>query len=141
MRRGEILGIGGLLGAWRTELARILFGADKAESGDIFVNGRQVAIKSPKHAVSLGIAYVPEDRKHHGAILSLPINWNITLPILKRISRKGFINKKTENSIVETQRKNLMIKAAHMSNNADSLSGGNQQTANGAKPIPASNPG
>jgi ribose transport system ATP-binding protein len=136
---GEILGIGGLLGAGRTELARILFGADKAESGDIFVNGKQVAIKSPKHAVSLGIAYVPEDRKHHGAILSLPINWNITLPILKRISKNGFINKKTENSIVETQRTNLLIKAAHMSNNVDSLSGGNQQKVVLAKWL-ASNP-
>ena len=102
---GEIFGIGGLLGAGRTELARILFGADQAESGKILVNGKQVTIKTPKHAVSLGIAYVPEDRKQHGAILSLPINWNITLPILKRISKKGFLNKKEENIIVDTQKK------------------------------------
>lgn len=127
VRRGEILGIGGLLGAGRTELARILFGADKAESGKIFVHGNQVAIKTPKNAVSFGIAYVPEDRKHHGAILSLPINWNITLPILRRISKKGFLKKKAENTIVETQKNNLRIKAANMSQNVDSLSGGNQQ--------------
>lgn len=139
VRCGEILGIGGLLGAGRTELARILFGADKAESGDIFVNGKQVTIKSPKHAVALGIAYVPEDRKHHGAILSLPINWNITLPILKRISKIGFINKKQENNIVDTQKNNLIIKATHMSNNVDSLSGGNQQKVVLAKWL-ASNP-
>jgi ribose transport system ATP-binding protein len=139
VHRGEIVGIGGLLGAGRTELARILFGADKAESGDILVNGKQVAIKSPKHAVSLGIAYVPEDRKHHGAILSLPINWNITLPILKRISKKGFINKKKENNIVDTQKNNLLIKASHMSNNVDCLSGGNQQKVVLAKWL-ASNP-
>jgi len=124
---GEILGIGGLLGAGRTELARILFGADKAESGKIFVHGNQVEIKTPKHAVSFGIAYVPEDRKHHGAILSLPINWNITLPILKRISKMGFLKKKEERIIVNTQKDNFLIKASTMSQSVESLSGGNQQ--------------
>jgi ribose transport system ATP-binding protein len=124
---GEILGIGGLLGAGRTELARILFGADKAVSGEIFVHGKQAVIKTPKNAVSFGIAYVPEDRKHLGAILSLPINWNITLPILRRISKKGFLKKKEESIIVDTQKNNLLIKAANMSQNVDSLSGGNQQ--------------
>lgn len=87
------MGIAGLLGAGRTELARLLFGAEQADNGNILINGKQVTIKTPKHAVSLGIAYVPEDRKQHGAILSLPISWNITLPILKRISNKGFIKK------------------------------------------------
>lgn len=127
VRRGEILGIGGLLGAGRTELARIMFGADMIESGKIFINSKQVEIKTPKHAVSCGIAYVPEDRKHHGAILSLPINWNITLPILKRISNKGFLNKNKEKQIVDTQKNNLRIKASSMGQNVDSLSGGNQQ--------------
>ena len=75
----------------------------------------------------MGIAYVPEDRKHHGVILSLPINWNISLPILKRISKNSFINKKKENIIVDAQKKNLIIKAPNMSNNVDCLSGGNQQ--------------
>lgn len=127
VRSGEILGIAGLLGAGRTELARILFGADKAESGKIVINGNPVSIKTPKHAVSLGIAYVPEDRKHHGAILSLPISWNITLPILKRISNKGFLKKNEERLIVDTQKNNLRIKAPDMSQNVDCLSGGNQQ--------------
>jgi len=127
VHRGEILGIGGLLGAGRTELARIIFGADKAESGKIFVHGKQVTIKTPKDAVSFGVAYVPEDRKHHGAILSLPINWNITLPILRRISEKGFLKKKEESIIVENLKNSLRIKAAHMSQNVESLSGGNQQ--------------
>ena len=139
VRCGEILGIGGLLGAGRTELARILFGADKAESGKILVDGKQVTIKTPKQAVSLGIAYVPEDRKHHGAILSLPINWNITLPILKRISKRGFINKKKENIIVDAQKNNLIIKASDMNHNVDCLSGGNQQKVVLAKWL-ASNP-
>ena len=124
---GEILGIAGLLGAGRTELARILFGADKTESGKILINGNPVSIKTPKHAVSLGIAYVPEDRKHHGAILSLPISWNITLPILKRISNKSFLKKNEERCIVDTQKNNLRIKAPSMSQNVDCLSGGNQQ--------------
>lgn len=127
VRCGEILGIGGLLGAGRTELARVLFGADKAESGKIFIHKKQVSIKNPKHAVSLGIAYVPEDRKHHGAILSLPIYWNITLPILSRISKWGFLNKKEESVIVGTHKDNLRIKASSMSQNVESLSGGNQQ--------------
>jgi ribose transport system ATP-binding protein len=127
LREGEILGIGGLLGAGRSELARILFGADKLESGTIFINGKPVTIKSPQNAVSYGIAYVPEDRKLHGAILSLPINWNITLPILRRISNRGFIDKIKEKLIVDAQRDSLRIKAAGMSQNADSLSGGNQQ--------------
>ena len=108
-------------------MARILFGADKIESGRILINNSQVAIKTPKHAVSLGIAYVPEDRKHLGAILSLPINWNITLPILRRISEKLFLKKKEENMIVDTQKNNLQIKASDMSQNVDCLSGGNQQ--------------
>jgi len=124
---GEILGIAGLLGAGRTELARLLFGAEKADSGKILINGKQVTIKTPEHAVSLGIAYVPEDRQRYGTILSLPISWNITLPILKRISNKGFIKKNTEKLIVETQKNSLQIKAPTMSQRVDSLSGGNQQ--------------
>lgn len=127
VRSGEIFGIAGLLGAGRTELARLLFGADKAESGNILLNGRPVTIKSPKQAVSLGIAYVPEDRKHHGAILTLPISWNITLPILKRISINGFIHENKENDIVNLQKENLQIKASSMKQNVDCLSGGNQQ--------------
>lgn len=124
---GEIFGIGGLLGAGRTELARIIFGADKLESGKIILNGQEIIVKSPKKAVDYGIAYVPEDRKQHGALLTLPIDWNITLPILKRISKGGFINTAEENTVVETQRKNLLIKAATMSQYVNSLSGGNQQ--------------
>jgi ribose transport system ATP-binding protein len=127
VHKGEIFGIAGLLGAGRTELARILFGADKAEGGKILIHGKKVAIKTPKHAVSFGIAYVPEDRKHHGVILSLPITWNITLPILKRISNKGFLKKKEENIIADTQKNNLRMKAPDMSQNVDCLSGGNQQ--------------
>ena len=127
VRSGEILGFGGLLGAGRTELARLLFGAERAVSGKILVEGQEVTIDSPQKAVSLGIAYVPEDRKHHGAILTLPIDWNITLPILPRISKNGFIRFDDEKGIVAEHRKNLRIKAASMGSHVDSLSGGNQQ--------------
>lgn len=124
---GEIFGIGGLLGSGRTELARILFGADKIENGEILLEGKSITVKSPKHALDFGIAYVPEDRKHHGAILTLPISWNITLPILKRISKRGFIKSAEEQKTVEMQKTNLRIKAVDMEQNVDSLSGGNQQ--------------
>ena len=124
---GEIFGLGGLLGAGRTELVRLLFGADRMEGGQLLLDGKEIEVRSPSQAVSLGIAYVPEDRKHHGALLTLPISWNITLPVLKRISSRGFIRKKEEKQMVEAQRDNLRIKASGMEQNVNSLSGGNQQ--------------
>ena len=127
VRSGEIFGIGGLLGAGRTELARLIFGADKLESGQILINGKEIRITSPRKAVQAGIAYVPEDRKKHGALLTLPISWNITLPTLKRISRGMVIQHSKENEVVETQKNNLRIKTSNVNNNVNSLSGGNQQ--------------
>lgn len=140
VHKGEIYGIGGLLGAGRTELARILFGADQMAGGKILIDGKEVSIKSPKQAVAYGIAYVPEDRKHHGALLTLPISWNITMPILKRISNRGFIRMGEEKRIVNTQKENLRIKAASMNQYVNSLSGGNQQKVVLAKWL-ASEPG
>lgn len=127
VRSGEIFGLGGLLGAGRTELARLIFGADKRTGGQIFVNGREARIQTPKQAVEAGIAYVPEDRKKHGALLTLPISWNITLPILKRISRGMILQAAKERDTVQTQKDNLRIKTSDIENNVDSLSGGNQQ--------------
>lgn len=127
VKEGEIFGLGGLLGAGRTEIARLIFGADKLESGQILIDGKETRIGSPKEAVEHGIAYVPEDRKHHGAILNLPINWNITLPILPRISRAGFIDRKEDASISEKQKTDFLIKTNNLDNHVSSLSGGNQQ--------------
>lgn len=127
VRSGEVFGIGGLLGAGRTELMRLLFGADRAQSGEIIVEGKPVQIKSPKRGVAVGIAYVPEDRKRFGAILTLPINWNISLSILKRISTRGVIRKKEERAIIDKFGTKLMIKTSNMNNFVNSLSGGNQQ--------------
>ncbi len=127
IRKGEIFGLGGLLGAGRTELARLIFGADPIESGEIRLNGSEVTVRSPEQAVKAGIAYVPEDRKHHGAILTLPIKDNMSLPILGRISKGGFIDFHQEDEIVDEHVKKLMIKTSNVDNNANSLSGGNQQ--------------
>lgn len=127
VRKGEILGIAGLLGAGRTELARLLFGADKITEGKILIKGKEVKIKSPLSAVAAGIAYIPEDRKQHGAILSLPIGMNITLPILKRLSFKTFIKTATEKEIVLAKIEELLIKTTSTSQSVETLSGGNQQ--------------
>ncbi len=92
VRSGEILGLAGLVGAGRTELARVLFGITPADSGEIRVDGRPATINSPARAVSLGIAYVPEDRRRHGVILEMPITENTTLAILGKIARGGWID-------------------------------------------------
>jgi rhamnose transport system ATP-binding protein len=84
IRAGEILGMAGLVGAGRTELARILFGITPADSGEIFLNGAQIKIHSPQDAVAHGIAYVPEDRRRHGVILEMPIAQNMTMAIHRR---------------------------------------------------------
>ena len=92
VRAGEILGLAGLVGAGRTELARVLFGLTPADQGELLVCGRPDAIDSPAHAVALGIAYVPEDRRRHGVILDMPVAANTTLAILRGISRFGFLD-------------------------------------------------
>ncbi len=91
LRAGEILGVAGLVGAGRTELARTLFGLTPADSGQILLNNRPVRIDTPARAAGLGIAYVPEDRRRHGVILDLPVSSNITLTILRQIASGGFL--------------------------------------------------
>src|SRR5207237_1865687 len=86
VRAGEILGLAGLVGAGRTELARVLFGLTPADAGEIRLRGRPVVIDSPSRAVGLGLAYVPEDRRRHGVILEMPVAPNTSLAILKKIS-------------------------------------------------------
>jgi ribose transport system ATP-binding protein len=124
---GEILGLAGLVGAGRTELVRMIFGADPLESGTIRINGRDVTIKNPMHAVSLGIGLVPEDRKQHGAILEFPLHWNITLTILKKLSRGLLQRREKEQSCAEEQRVKLNIKTPGIFQEVKNLSGGNQQ--------------
>jgi ribose transport system ATP-binding protein len=127
VREGEILGLAGLVGAGRTELVRMIFGADPPESGVLLINGKEVTIKNPRHAVKMGMGLVPEDRKQHGAILGFPILWNVTLPILKDLSMGLLQNTAKEKDCAENQQKRLNIKTPTLSQEVMNLSGGNQQ--------------
>ena len=126
-RAGEILGLAGLVGAGRTELARVLFGITPADSGRILLRGKPVRIDSPAKAVDLGLAYVPEDRRRHGVILDLPIAANTSLAILRRISAAGRLDFRRERSLAQAMVERLAIKTPSIDLLAGQLSGGNQQ--------------
>ncbi len=127
VRRGEILGLGGLVGAGRTELAEMIFGAAKKQSGQIIFKGKEVNPKSPREAIDLGIALVPEDRKRHGAMLGISIKNNINMPIYQRNSTLSVINSKKEKTIAEKYKENMAIKTPSLNQLVKNLSGGNQQ--------------
>ena len=127
VRAGEILGLAGLMGAGRTEFARVLFGLTPADRGEILLNGKRGSVDSPAHAVQLGIAYVPEDRRRHGVILEMPVAANTTLAILRTISRGGLLDFAGERGIAEKFVKLLGIKTPSVSAAVGNLSGGNQQ--------------
>ena len=125
--RGEILGLGGLVGAGRTELAQLIFGAAKKDSGQIIFKGKEINPKSPREAIDLGLALVPEDRKRHGAMLGVSIKNNINMPIYERNSTLSVINSKKEREIAEKYQKNMAIKTPSLNQLVKNLSGGNQQ--------------
>lgn len=127
VRHGEILGIGGLVGAGRTELTELIYGYRKLESGELFLDGKPVRIRSPKDAVKNRIGLIPEDRKEKGLLLSFDLESNIALPSLPEISRLTFMSRKKIKEISEEQRKALQIKTPTMKQLAKNLSGGNQQ--------------
>lgn len=127
VRAGEILGIGGLVGAGRTELLRAIYGADLRYAGEIYLEGKKVKINRPEDAVKLGIGFVTEDRKRQGLFLDYSICYNTSLPILKRISNLGVINKIKERKIATKEWEDLRIKAPSIDTKASTLSGGNQQ--------------
>jgi ribose transport system ATP-binding protein len=127
VRKGEILGVSGLVGSGRTELMRIVYGADKLDSGEILLNGKPVFIKSPAKALKLGIGLIPEDRKIHGVFLQMTIAWNITISNIKTLSKWGVINRKKEKIQAEEYRKKLNIKTPSIQQKVLNLSGGNQQ--------------
>ena len=127
MRAGEILGLAGLVGAGRTELARVLFGLTPADSGSIVLKGKTVTVDSPARAVELGIAYVPEDRRRHGVILEMPVAANCTLAILRDISRRGILDFSRERQIAAGYVERFGIKTPSLDAPAGNLSGGNQQ--------------
>ncbi|MDD3337560.1 MAG: sugar ABC transporter ATP-binding protein [Lachnospiraceae bacterium] len=127
LHKGEILGLAGLVGAGRTELARLLFGADPMEGGRVFLENEIYNIKSPKQAIEKGVGLIPEDRKTQGLILNFSIIWNTTMPILKQISKIGIIDKKREAVLVKKLVKELIIKTPSEKQIVSNLSGGNQQ--------------
>ena len=103
------MGLAGLVGAGRTELARAIFGADKLVSGKTYIHGKKVAIKSPREAIKNGVAFVTENRKEQGLVLGLSIKKNTSLPILKRLAKGGIINRKREVEITDQYIKDLKI--------------------------------
>jgi simple sugar transport system ATP-binding protein len=128
LRSGEILGITGLLGSGRTELALSIFGLNPPDSGEIAVDGNSVTILSPQHAVNLGISYLPEDRHNQGLFLQQSIGNNITATILKRLLNAfRFISTSKKNQEMTKWAKELQIKTPSLEAFAESLSGGNQQ--------------
>lgn len=127
LHRGEVLGLGGLVGAGRTEAVRSIFGADPRTGGRIYLEGKEIDPRSPREAVKYGITMVPEDRKSHGVILGLPISNNICLAIYQKISRLMLVNTSKENRTVDDIIHRLQIKTPDRKLLAGNLSGGNQQ--------------
>ena len=127
LHAGEILGIAGLVGSGRSELAEVIFGMTPAEKGAIRVNGKAVKIESPAAATKLGIAYVPEDRGRQGLVRPMPISENVSLANLKRVSHRAFIDRKAENKLAEESVVKFQIRASGVSQIVGKLSGGNQQ--------------
>jgi ABC-type sugar transport system ATPase subunit len=127
VRAGEIVGIAGLIGAGRTEIVRAIFGLDRVDSGQVYVDGQPVRIDSPRQAVKAGIALVPEDRKTQGLVLGRSILENFSLAALQRFQRAGWVKRRMERSEAETARQRLRLKAPDFENPVESLSGGNQQ--------------
>ncbi|WP_348243052.1 sugar ABC transporter ATP-binding protein [Leptolyngbya sp. DQ-M1] len=127
LRAGEIVGLAGLVGAGRTELSRLIFGADPKTSGEIFLNGQKLDIRSPKDAIAAGIGYVPEDRKDQGLFLEMSSGKNIILNMLRKDAKAGVINWRTLGKIANDAVENFNIRLANLEIRAMDLSGGNQQ--------------
>jgi rhamnose transport system ATP-binding protein len=127
LARGEILGLAGLVGSGRTELAEILFGLRPADAGCIRLDGREVRIDSPSAAIALGIGYVPEDRRRHGVVLDMSIAANASLANLPAVSRRGLIDRAAEAAAAARFVDRLGIKTPSVSAEVGTLSGGNQQ--------------
>jgi rhamnose transport system ATP-binding protein len=127
VRSGEILGLAGLVGAGRTELARVLFGITPADTGAIELQGKPLTIRSPQDAVDAGIVYLPEDRRRHGVILEMPVAANIVIAILRKLFPRGWLRFSTERRLAQDYIRDLAIKTPSPDNPVGNLSGGNQQ--------------
>jgi len=129
LHRGEVLGLCGLLGSGRTETARLLFGADPADSGSLSVAGQRLRLRSPRDAIAAGIAFCSEDRKHEGAILALSVRENIVLALQARAGLRRVLSAAQERELAEGFVRSLGIKTASIDTPIGLLSGGNQQKA------------
>jgi rhamnose transport system ATP-binding protein len=127
LRAGEIVGFAGLVGAGRTEVARVLFGIDSADAGELRLNGRAVAFESPSQALRAGVAYVPEDRHQQGLVLDFPIASNVSLPILPRLFPHWFVNRRAEHQLAERYAAQFRVRMTSVDQLVSALSGGNQQ--------------
>lgn len=127
LRKGEILGFSGLMGAGRTETARAIFGADPKESGDIYINGEKVTINTPEDAVRCGIGYLSEDRKRYGIVVQKTVAENSTMATLEKYMKGLFIDKKAEKEVAEKYVESLATKTPSVDQLVVNLSGGNQQ--------------
>jgi rhamnose transport system ATP-binding protein len=127
LREGEILGMAGLVGAGRTNVARALFGVEPATGGRIKIDDHPVVISSSRQATELGLAYVPEDRQLHGLIPAMPITSNISLPMLREFARSGWLNFKRERKATYEAARQMEVRANNIWQRARELSGGNQQ--------------
>lgn len=127
LKRGEILGFAGLVGAGRTEVARAIFGADPITSGEVRINDRVVKITSPSDAIKAGISLIPEDRKRQGVLLGMSIAHNLTLSAPRKVSKYGVVKSRLENELVAQQITSLRIKSPSITQLVKNLSGGNQQ--------------
>jgi rhamnose transport system ATP-binding protein len=139
VRSGEILGLAGLVGAGRSEVAQAIFGIDRYDAGMVRVGGERLPAGSVAAAVAAGVALVPEDRQHEGLVLPMSVGTNLTLAILKRLRRMGLISATRERQVIDSQLARLQIKTAGAKVPAATLSGGNQQKLVLAKWL-ASNP-
>lgn len=127
LRQGEIMGVAGLVGAGRTELARAIIGADSVDSGTIKLFGKEVRLRNPKEACMNGIGYVPEDRKNDGLVLIQSVGNNAILTVLHKLATGGILSKKRIGDSVENSVKSLRIKCSNVKQSVKNLSGGNQQ--------------
>jgi ribose transport system ATP-binding protein len=127
LHQGEILGLSGLVGAGRSELARVIFGADKKEQGKILFEGKEITPRSPREAIDLGIGLLTEDRNKYGLIMQMSVRENITLSNLQEIIKGGFIRRSTENSVTTKFSDDLRVKTPSIEQEVEHLSGGNRQ--------------
>ena len=127
LHKGEVLGLAGLVGAGRTELAKVIYGVTHKESGTIKLKGEPVDFRAPRDALNAGVGYISENRKTEGVFLDFPISWNITISALRRYSKLSFTNKAALENVVNSMSDRFRIKAPTMEQLVRNLSGGNQQ--------------